>query len=110
MIDSQRRIIKNTFFSRHSTGVTFILLIIISIVMLTFSQRPVTGTSNQISRVVFSSVQSMFSGIGGMIKNTWNSVSELRKVRKELIAAQDRLADLEKFSSDNEELRLQNIQ
>ena len=78
--------------------------------MLTLSQRPVTGTSNQISRVVFSSVQSMFSGIGGMIKNTWNSVSELRKVRKELIAAQDRLADLEKFSSDNEELRLQNIE
>ena len=78
--------------------------------MLTISQRAVTGQSNQITRVVFSSVQLVLNKINGVVKNTWNSVSELRKVRIELTAAQDRLADLEKFSSDNEELRLQNVE
>ena len=100
----------NTFLSRRRTGVSFIVLVAVSLLMLALSSNEVAVNPARIGQSVVSGVLAVFRGIGGFFGDTWNSIAELRRVRHELEQAQERLVALEQFSSDIVELRIENAQ
>ena len=100
----------NTFFSRRRTGVSFIALVAVSVVMLAISANSVAVNPVRIGQSVVTGVLSVFRGIGGFFGDTWNSIAELRRVRQQLEQAQARLGALEQFPIDIVELRIENAQ
>ena len=100
----------NRFFSRRRTGVSFLVLVAISLVMLSVSVDSVAVNPIRIGQSVVSGVLAVFRGIGGFFGDTWNSIAELRRVRSELEQAQERLVAMEQFYSDIVELRIENAQ
>ena len=78
--------------------------------MLAVSANRATVNPVRLGQSAVSGVLSLFHGVGGFLSDTWNSIGELRRVREQLEAAQERLVALEQFSIDMVELRRENVQ
>ena len=98
----------NSFASRHRAGVVLVALLALGMVMMILSHRPVAVASERMGRSVFSSLQLAMHEVGAFFGGSWNTIAELRRMRVALVAARQRLLELEQLSSDMAELERQN--
>ena len=97
----------NSFVSRHRTGVVLVVLLALGTVMVGLTHRPATAKPEQIGRRVFGTLQSALNDVGEFFDGSWNAIAELRRMRRELTAARQRLLELEQLASDLAELEHQ---
>ena len=100
----------NSFVSRHRAGVVLVVLLALGMIMMILSHRPVAAVSERMGRSVFSSLQLGLYEVGAFFGGSWNTIAELRRMRVALVAARQRLLQLEQLSSDMEALERQNAE
>ena len=110
MVANGSRQAVNSYVSRHRAGVVLVVLLALGTIMMILSHRPVAAASERIGRSVFSSLQLALHEVGGFFGGSWNTIAELRRMRLALVAARQRLLELEQLSSDMEELERQNAE
>ena len=110
MVANGSRQAVNSYVSRHRAGVVLVVLLALGTIMMILSHRPVAAASERIGRSVFSSLQLALHEVGGFFGGSWNTIAELRRMRVALVAARQRLLELEQLSSDMEELERQNAE
>ncbi|MCY4485036.1 MAG: rod shape-determining protein MreC [Spirochaetaceae bacterium] len=98
----------NSFVSRHRAGAVLVVLVALGTIMMILSHRPVAAASERMGRSVFSSLQLAMHEVGAFFGGSWNTIAELRRMRVALVAARQRLLELEQLSSDMAELERQN--
>ena len=97
-----------TFTLKHKKGLTLFILILVSILCLSFSSQGWLTKPKQIGQSVFSVFQISITSIKGWFARTWNSINELKQVTEELNVARQKLLEYEKISRDVVELREEN--
>ena len=85
-------------------------LLVLGMVMMILSHRPVAAASERLGRSVFSSLQLALHEVGAFFGGSWNTIAELRRMRAALEDARRRLLELEQLSSDMGELERQNAE
>ena len=100
----------NSFVSRHRAGVVLVVLLALGMVMMILSHRPAAAASERMGRSVFSSLQLGLHEVGAFFGGSWNTIAELRRMRVALVAARQRILQLEQLSSDMEALERQNAE
>ncbi len=96
--------------SRHKKGYTLLLLTLISVSLILVSTKPISFRPREITQTLFAILQRGVGGISNWFVNTVNSISELKKAKKELENAQKKLLAYEKISRDIIELKNENKQ
>lgn len=86
----------------------FIILVIISAVMLTFSSGRFVVNFKKIGFSVVSSIEKGFHYVTSGVKNTVNSVGELRKLRKDYDELVIKLENYEQMQRSNADIRKEN--
>lgn len=98
------------YFQRRKVGFTCTSLVLISLLLILFSSRNLTIRPKEIGQSFLSVFQISAFRVGSWIGDTWNSISELKRLQQELGLARRRLAEYEGLSRDLVELRQENAQ
>jgi rod shape-determining protein MreC len=96
------------FVKKHRTGVTFALLLVISVLSMLLSSRSLVVRPKQVGQSFMAVFQITVHSVAGWFSGTWNSIGELKKMREELEQARSRLLEYERVSRDLTELRREN--
>jgi rod shape-determining protein MreC len=96
------------FVRKNRTGVVFVLLLILSVLGILFSNRNVVLKPRKVGQSFLSVFQITVHSFSGWFAGTWNSIGELKRLREELEQSRDRLAEYERISRDLAELRQEN--
>lgn len=99
-------IIKN-FFYQNKRGITFIILTLISILLLIFSNKKITINFRKILFVLTSPFEFFVTGTGNFFRDTVTSILELNKIKKELEKTKLELDQYKKIIIDFNELNHQ---
>lgn len=99
---------RNSFFKFKFSDFLFIILIIISSVMLTFSSGKFVINLKKIGFSVISSVEKAVHYVSDGVVNTVNSVGELRKLKKEYNELVIKLENYEQMQRSNADIRKEN--
>jgi rod shape-determining protein MreC len=100
-------VIKN-FFSKNKRGSIFIILIVISLVLMTVTNKSTTLTFRKVGFSIIYPFQFSFNAVGNFFKETITSISELQKIKKELDLTKQELEQYKKVIIDFNELNIQN--
>ncbi|MCD6123292.1 MAG: rod shape-determining protein MreC [Spirochaetales bacterium] len=100
----------NYTFFKHRKGYVFLVLLISSLIMLGISSRGFVKKPKEIGKSLFSYFDAGITGISNWFGETWNSISELKRVRDELASVQEKLLEYERLSRDIIELKQENAQ
>lgn len=98
------------FFSRHKNGLVFALLLVISLGALATQSHTVSTSSKEFGYSVFSSFQYGFARVSLFFEDLFQSIGELRKIREEYEALQNKLNDYSIMERKIIDLRQQNEQ
>ncbi|HEC61234.1 MAG TPA: rod shape-determining protein MreC [bacterium] len=96
------------FVHRHRKGVTFTLLLALCLLLIMFTNQNVILKPKQFGQSLFSGLQIAVKAGTSWFRNTWNSVGELKKLRKELDKSREKLLEYEQLSRNLTELRREN--
>ena len=97
------------FIYKHKKTIIFILLIVISIsLMFVYNQGPVI-TLKKIGFSVIYPFQYLFNSVGDFFQNTFNSISQLKKLKEDLDNTRNELTQYKKIIIDFNELNNENI-
>lgn len=99
---------RNSFFKFKFSDFLFIVLVIISSVMLTFSSGKFVINFKKIGFSVVSSIEKAFHYVSDGVLNTVNSVGELRKLKKEYNELVIKLENYEQMQRSNADIRKEN--
>lgn len=99
---------RNSFFKFKFSDFLFIVLVIISSVMLTFSSGKFVINFKKIGFSVVSSIEKAFHYVSEGVVNTVNSVGELRKLKKEYNELVIKLENYEQMQRSNADIRKEN--
>lgn len=99
---------RNSFFKFKFSDFLFIVLVIISSVMLTFSSGKFVVNLKKIGFSVVSSIEKAFHYVSDGVVNTVNSVGELRKLKKEYNELVIKLENYEQMQRSNADIRKEN--
>lgn len=99
---------RNSFFKFKFSDFLFIVLVIISSVMLTFSSGKFVINFKKIGFSVVSSIEKAFHYVSDGVVNTVNSVGELRKLKKEYNELVIKLENYEQMQRSNADIRKEN--
>lgn len=99
-----------SFTSRHRNGVVLAVLLALGSVMLAVVHGPATVVPEQMGRRVFGTLQSGLHEVGRFAGDSWNALAELRRMRRELTAARQRLVELERLAGGLAELERRNAE
>lgn len=99
---------RNSFFKFKFSDFLFIVLVIISSVMLTFSSGKFVVNFKKIGFSVVSSIEKAFHYVSDGVVNTVNSVGELRKLKKEYNELVIKLENYEQMQRSNADIRKEN--
>ena len=99
-----------SFASRHRNGVVLAVLLALGSVMLAVTHGPATVMPEQMGRRVFGTLQSALHEVGRFVGDSWNALAELRRMRRELTAARQRLVELERLAGGVAELERRNAE
>ena len=97
-----------SFFGRHRKGATLTVLVLISFVCLTVSNRTVVIKPKEIGLSVAGFFQKGVTGLFTWFGDTAGSIAQLRAAREELAAARARLEEMDQATREVLELRRQN--
>jgi rod shape-determining protein MreC len=97
-----------SFVRKHKSGVTFVVILLVCLVMMLFSNRNVVLEPERVGQSFFSVFQLSVHAVGDWFTNTVTSIRELKRLRSELEEARDRLMEYERVSRDLAELRREN--
>ena len=96
------------FLQRHRTGVTFAVLVFLSLLAILISNRNVVLKPKEVGQSFFSVFQIALNGVGRWVSGSVSALSELKSLRAELGAAREKLVEYERASRDLTELRREN--
>lgn len=96
------------FVHRHRTGASFALLLLVCVLLILFSNRNVVIQPKKVGQSFFGLVQVGIHGVSTWLRDTWNSIGELKRLREELNSARERLAEYERVSRNLADLRREN--
>lgn len=96
------------FVARYKKGLTFISLILISLLFIVLTNRNLEKTPKEIGQTLLYGAQYGFSKIATVIRNTWSSINELKQVKQELQSVRKQLVEYEKRMQDIVELEKEN--
>jgi rod shape-determining protein MreC len=96
------------YLQRHRTGVTFAVLVFLSLLAILISNRNVVLKPKEVGQSVFSVFQISLNGVARWFSGTWSALSELKRLRAELAGAREKLVEYERASRDLMELRREN--
>ena len=97
------------FIYKNKKGIIFITLIVISfILMFTSSKRPVI-TFKKVGFSIIYPFQFTFNSLGNFFQNTFNSISQLKKIQEQLSNTRNELEQYKKIIIDFNELNNENI-
>ncbi len=96
------------FITRHRRGVTLAILVTVSVVCLTVSNREIVIRSKEAGLSVVSVFQKGASGFFRWFGDTADSIRKLAQARAELADARTRLQQMDRINRENLELRRQN--
>lgn len=99
-----------SFASRHRSGVVLTVLLALGSAMLAVTHGPATVMPEQMGRRVFGTLQSGLHEVGRFVGDSWNALAELRRMRRELTAARQRLVELERLAGGLAELERRNAE
>jgi rod shape-determining protein MreC len=91
--------LKNIF-NKNKRGFSFILLVLISLILLSYSSKSETLNIRKISYSVISPFQYFFYYVGSFFQNTFNSISQLKKSQDELDRTKKELEQYKKIIID----------
>jgi len=100
----------NYTFLKHRKAYVLFILLISSLIMLGISSRGFVRKPKEIGKSLFSYFDAGITGLSNWFGETWNSISELKKVRDELASVQKKLLENERLSRDIVELKQENKQ
>lgn len=98
------------FVEKHKTGVTFSVLVLVSLICLLVSTNAFVVEPKKVGLSVFSLTQSGISKLGTFVSRTINSINELKKLRTQFEEMQVQLSDYGQIERNIVELRLENEQ
>lgn len=87
-----------------------LLLLLISFSMIVFSRKGNVNSLRKVGFTFFSSFQNIFHSTGSFVENSVNSVSQLKKITKELEETREDLDRYKKIIKDLNELNKENIE
>ncbi len=96
------------FFKQHKTGVTLSGLLISSFLLMMFSTKTLVLKPKEIGMTVFSGVQNVLHAVGGFFGSTVNSIQELKSLKTEYAALEQRLSDYRTIERDYLALKREN--
>jgi rod shape-determining protein MreC len=99
-----------SFVSRNSTLSVLLLLIVICVAMLLVTSGAQVGLPKGAGQGVLSVLQGTVTTTTRWIRDTFNSIGELRKAKAELELLRERLGEAERLSRDIVRLRRENAQ
>ena len=99
-----------TFASRHRSGVVLAALLAVGSVMLLLTNGPATVKPEQMGRQLFGALQSGLHEAGKFAGDSWNVLAELRRMRRDLTVARQRVVELEQLAGELVELERQNAE
>ncbi|NOY09862.1 MAG: rod shape-determining protein MreC [Spirochaetes bacterium] len=97
-------------FLKHKRGYLLLIFLTVSLIMLGISSRGFLNRPKEVGVSFFSYIDAGISAVTKWFSNTWNSISELKRVREELTSVQKKLLEYERISRDIVELRKENEQ
>ena len=89
-----------SFLKRHARSATFCWLVAASMVLLVFSNQSTANRPKELGLSIVSVFQLSIARVSGWFTDTWNSVGELRRQKKELDALRAQVASYERTESD----------
>ena len=98
----------NSFIKTHKTGFLFIVLLLLSVVLLSFSSGKQRFKPAEWGFQIISVIQQGFASVEGFISGTINSVSELRELQKAYDEIQERVKEYEGLEKDLRLLQSEN--
>lgn len=96
------------FVSKHRTGTSLAALLVLSVLLLSFSGGNVSFRPKAIGLAVFSIFENTFTQTGSFFSRTVTSISELKKLQTKYNALRDQLSRYETVERDIVELRQEN--
>jgi rod shape-determining protein MreC len=100
----------NSFTRRHRAGITCLVLLAASLILMLFSGRNVVMRPKEIGQSFFSAFQISIHRISQWFTDSWNSIGELKVLREELQETRRSLAEYERAAWDLIQLRQENEQ
>ncbi len=98
----------NSFIKTHRTGSLFGFLLLVSVVLLSFSSGKQHFQPAELGFQVVSVIQQGFASVEGFFSGTINSISELRRLQDAYDEIQERLKDYEGLEKDLRLLQAEN--
>ncbi len=95
---------------KHREITTLIILLLFSVVVLSFSTDRKLINPKQAGFTVFSVVQRGLNGIGSFFSGTVNSINELRELKSAYEQLQEKISEYEEIERNIDELRNENEQ
>lgn len=100
------------FIYKHKNKIVFAILIIISITLMATTNKKPVVTVRKVGFTIVSPFQFIFESFGNFFQGTFNSISELKKIRQELNQTKQELdqykkiiIDFNNLNNENNELR-----
>lgn len=98
------------FLYKNKRGIILVLLLLISFLGMVFSNNKVVITIDQVGLSIIFPFKYVFQSTGSFVQNTMNSVSELKKIQKDLSSARQELEQYKRIIIDFNELKNENMQ
>jgi rod shape-determining protein MreC len=96
------------FFSQHRQAVLFLILVLFSLGSMGLQSGAVRSASSGVGYSILSTLQLGFSKVGSAIGDTFGSIRELRKVRREYEELQERINRYRHIERNMVDLRKEN--
>jgi len=96
------------FFLKHQAGFILLILSVVSLLGMWFSNQTNMVSPREIAMVVTSGVQQAVVNVGDFFNSTFNSIHELSDLKKDYALVEKKLQDLEQQQSNIELLRQEN--
>ncbi len=96
------------YIQRHKRDLTFTFLLIMSLILIVFSNRNVVIKPKEMGQTLFSVFQMGMHRLSNWFSDTWNSINELKKLQEDLEQARSKIIEYERVSRDVAELRRDN--
>ena len=99
---------EHSFFFKRRKGLTLLSAFILSLIILVIDTRAYTLNPAKIGSAFFSTIQSVFSGIGNFTRDTVTSVTELKKLKSEYDALQKKMENYQIIQRDIVDIKREN--
>lgn len=96
------------FIYKHRRGITLIVLILVSFLLMIFSNNKVLKSSRNILSTIVYPFQYSFNSIGGFVQNTFNSIGQLKRIKKDRDALRIEIEKYKRAVVDFAELNREN--